>query len=167
MSKPTETKKSFNISIMTISDTRTEETDKSGKLIQQLLEAQHHMIVEKVITKDSVEGIQEKIKELLKSGQTDVIITNGGTGISHRDVTIEAVQPLLDKEIPGFGEIFRTLSYYEDIGSSAIMSRAIAGVAQHKAIFVMPGSSGAVKLAMNKIILPELHHVVHEITKQL
>jgi len=166
LSKPTETTKSLKVCVITVSDTRTEETDKSGKLIQNLLEEKNHKVIEKVITKDSVDGIQGKINEFLKNEKIDVIITNGGTGISRRDVTIEAVHPILDKEIPGFGEIFRTLSYYEDIGSSTIMSRAIAGVAHDKAIFVMPGSSGAVKLAMNKIILPELHHVVHEITKQ-
>ena len=97
----------------------------------------------------------------------DVILTNGGTGIAKRDVTIETVQSLLDKEIVGFGELFRMLSYQEDIGSAAILSRAIAGVVKNKAVFSTPGSTGAVKLAMNKLILPEIGHVVREIKKDL
>lgn len=97
----------------------------------------------------------------------DVVLTNGGTGIAKRDVTIETVKEIIEKEIVGFGELFRMLSYTEDIGSAAILSRAIAGVANDTAIFSTPGSSGAVRLAMTKLILPELGHVVREIRKDL
>lgn len=96
-----------------------------------------------------------------------MILTNGGTGIAKRDVTIETVSSLFDKEIPGFGELFRMLSYQEDIGSAAILSRAAAGVIKDKAVFLTPGSTGAVRLAMSKLILPELGHVVRELRKDL
>lgn len=153
--------------IITVSDTRTLKTDKSGLLIEEaLIEAGHEVIGREMVV-DNETKIHDAVEKRMYDEQVDVILTNGGTGISYRDVTIEAVEPLLDKEIPGFGEIFRTLSYYEDIGASAIMSRAIAGVANHTAVFVMPGSSGAVKLAMNKLIIPEISHVFHEITKEI
>lgn len=167
MSKPEDTSKAIHVAIVTISDTRTKKDDKSGNLIAELLHEAGHHIVNHDIVIDDQNKIQNAVKRLVNDDSVDIVLTNGGTGISHRDVTIEAIEPLLDKTIPGFGEVFRTLSYYEDIGSGAIMSRAIAGVSNHKAIFVMPGSSAAVKLAMNKLIIPELHHVYHEITKDL
>lgn len=167
MSKPKDTSKSIHVSIVTISDTRTKKDDKSGNLIEELLVKEGHHIVGRHILIDNQETIQNAIERIIYDDSVDVVLTNGGTGISHRDVTIEAIEPLLDKTIPGFGEVFRTLSYYEDIGSGAIMSRAIAGVSNHKGIFVMPGSSAAVELAMNKLIIPELHHVYHEITKDI
>ena len=151
--------------VITVSDTRNEETDKSGALMMELLKSQGHIVTEYEIVKDEREAIQEAVMAGGKSNQVDVILTNGGTGIANRDVTIEAVKELMTKEIPGFGELFRMLSYQEDIGSAAILSRAIAGVAFNKAIFSTPGSSGAVRLAMNKLILPELGHVVGEIRK--
>ncbi|HET7578162.1 MAG TPA: MogA/MoaB family molybdenum cofactor biosynthesis protein, partial [Bacillales bacterium] len=116
-----------------------------------------------------VKDEQESIREAVLSGcnreDAEVVLINGGTGIARRDVTYEVVEDLLEKEIPGFGELFRMLSYTEDIGSAAMLSRAIAGTAQDTAIFSMPGSSGAVRLAVNKLILPELGHVVAEIRK--
>lgn len=153
--------------VITVSDTRNKETDKSGKLMMDLLEQAGHKIVDYVIVKDEAEPIQNEIVKGCASKEIDVILTNGGTGIAKRDVTIETVQNLLDKEIVGFGEIFRMLSYQEDIGSAAILSRAIAGVVNNKAVFSTPGSTGAVKLAMNKLILPEIGHVVKEIQKDL
>ncbi|WP_144547922.1 molybdenum cofactor biosynthesis protein B [Bacillus sp. X1(2014)] len=153
--------------VITVSDTRTKETDKSGKLMIDLLEHAGHKIVDYVIVKDEAEPIQDEIVKGCARGEIDVILTNGGTGIAKRDVTIETIEKLLDKEIVGFGEIFRMLSFQEDIGSAAILSRAIAGVVKNKAIFSTPGSTGAVKLAMNKLILPELGHVVREIQKDL
>ncbi|MFA1821296.1 molybdenum cofactor biosynthesis protein B [Virgibacillus oceani] len=158
-------KKSVNCMIITVSDTRTIESDKSGDLMEQLLNEAGHQTIHREIVRDERELIQQVITVNSKSPEIDVILTNGGTGIANRDVTIEAVESLLDKEIPGFGELFRVLSYKEDIGSAAIMSRAIAGVCNDTAVFSTPGSSGAVKLAMNKLILPELSHVVHEIKK--
>ncbi len=154
-----------SVMVVTVSDTRTEETDKSGKLIMTALEESGHVISSYSIVKDEADLIQDAVLKAGEDSATDVIILNGGTGIAKRDVTVEAVAELLHKEIPGFGEIFRMLSYTEDIGSAAIMSRAIAGVYKDTGVFSIPGSSGAVKLAMNKLILPEINHVVREIKK--
>jgi molybdopterin adenylyltransferase len=162
-----EAPKTIHCKIITVSDTRNKDTDKSGKLMIELLEQAGHLIVDYVIVKDEARPIQEEIKKGCAREDLDAILLNGGTGIAKRDVTIETVKGLLDKEIVGFGELFRMLSYQEDIGSAAILSRAIAGVVENKAVFSTPGSTGAVKLAMNKLILPELGHVVREIKKDL
>ncbi|MDQ0220059.1 MogA/MoaB family molybdenum cofactor biosynthesis protein [Peribacillus cavernae] len=153
--------------VITISDTRDKDTDKSGKQMIELLQANGHGVIEYEIVKDEREEIRKAIVKGTESIGIDVILTNGGTGIAKRDVTIETVKELIDKEIPGFGELFRMLSYQEDIGSAAILSRAVAGVVQNKAIFSTPGSTGAVRLAMIKLILPELGHVVKELNKDL
>ncbi len=153
--------------VITVSDTRTEDTDKSGKMMITLLENHGHKVVEYEIVKDDERDIRQSILRGCNNTEIDIVLTNGGTGIAKRDVTIETVTTLLDKEIIGFGELFRMLSYTEDIGSAAILSRAIAGVAQDTGIFSTPGSTGAVKLAMNKLILPEIGHVVREIKKDL
>lgn len=158
---------SVNCKVITISDTRNEEMDKSGNLIKMLLEESGHNVVDYEIVKDEKTLIRSSVLKGCETLEIDVVLTNGGTGIAKRDVTIEAVQSVIEKEIPGFGELFRMLSYQEDIGSAAILSRAIAGVSMDTAIFAMPGSSGAVKLAMEKLILPELGHVVREIRKDL
>jgi molybdenum cofactor biosynthesis protein B len=153
--------------VITISDTRTKDTDKSGKQMIELLRANGHELSAYEVVKDERNDIKEAILMGIENAEVDVILTNGGTGIARRDVTIETVKELIDKEIPGFGELFRMLSYQEDIGSAAILSRAIAGVVQNKAIFSTPGSTGAVRLAMNKLILPELGHMVRELNKDL
>lgn len=159
--------KTIRCKVITVSDTRDKETDKSGKLMMELLQQSGHEIMDYIIVKDEAESIREEIIKGCKNDETDVVLINGGTGIAKRDVTIETVQALLEKEMVGFGELFRMLSYQEDIGSAAILSRAIAGVFNNKAIFSTPGSTGAVKLAMNKLILPELGHVVRELRKDL
>ncbi|SDO11510.1 MogA/MoaB family molybdenum cofactor biosynthesis protein [Alkalicoccus daliensis] len=151
--------------IITVSDTRTEENDKSGKLIQEYLKEAGHVVTDSAIVPDDQEAIRAAIKSGLADKSIDAVLLNGGTGIADRDVTIETVKELLEKELVGFGEIFRMLSYTDDIGSAAILSRAIAGTSQHTAVFAMPGSSGAVKLAMGRLIQPELAHVVREIRK--
>jgi molybdenum cofactor biosynthesis protein B len=153
--------------IITVSDTRNKETDKSGRLMIELLQQAGHEISDYTIVKDESASIKEELLKGCNDDNTDVILTNGGTGIAKRDVTIETVQSILEKEISGFGELFRMVSFQEDIGSGAILSRAIAGVVRNKAIFSTPGSTGAVKLAMNKLILPELGHVVRELNKDL
>lgn len=153
--------------VITVSDTRTEESDKSGKLMKDLLVEKGHKIVRYEIVKDEQLPIKEAILRGCEDTEVDAILLNGGTGIAKRDVTIETVQEIIEKEIIGFGELFRMLSYTEDIGSAAILSRAIAGVAMNTAIFSTPGSSGAVKLAMNKLILPELAHVIREVRKDV
>jgi len=159
--------KSIKCMIITVSDTRTVETDKSGKQMIDLLEANGHFICDYRIVKDDAESIREAVLDGIANDNVQAILTNGGTGIALRDVTIETLKSMFDKEISGFGEIFRFLSYTEDIGSAAILSRAIAGVIGTKAIFATPGSTGAVKLAMDKLILPELAHVVGELHKDL
>lgn len=151
--------------IVTVSDTRTEQTDKSGALIRDLLEQNGYTVVAYRIVKDEYDHIRELLQAAAENAEIEAVLLNGGTGIAMRDTTYEAVRDSLDKEMPGFGEIFRYLSYAEDIGSAAILSRAVAGVRGDTAIFSMPGSSGAVRLAMGKIIVPELRHVMREIYK--
>ncbi|WP_242235830.1 molybdenum cofactor biosynthesis protein B [Bacillus cereus group sp. BfR-BA-01316] len=158
--------KEVRCKIVTISDTRTKETDKSGQLLHELLKEAGHTVTAYEIVKDDKESIQQAVLAGYHKEDVDVVLTNGGTGITKRDVTIEAVSALLDKEIVGFGELFRMISYLEDIGSSAMLSRAIGGTIGRKVVFSMPGSSGAVRLAMNKLILPELGHITFELHRQ-
>jgi molybdenum cofactor biosynthesis protein B len=153
--------------IITVSDTRTAETDTSGQLMKRMLEASGYRIVDTHIVPDVYDTIQALIREGAQREDVEAILLNGGTGIAKRDTTVEAVRDLLDKEMPGFGEIFRYLSFAEDIGPAAILSRAIAGVCNDTAIFSVPGSSGAVRLAMERLIIPELRHVKREIDKDL
>ncbi|WP_416149670.1 MogA/MoaB family molybdenum cofactor biosynthesis protein [Salipaludibacillus sp. HK11] len=151
--------------ILTVSDTRTLETDKSGQLMIEMLEREGHSIVTHKIVQDSLTDIQQWIRYADNNDNIEALLLNGGTGITFRDTTYEAVSVMLDKELPGFGELFRYLSYEKDIGPAAMLSRAIAGVRGHMAIFSTPGSSGAVKLAMKELIIPELPHVMREIYK--
>jgi molybdenum cofactor biosynthesis protein B len=151
--------------VITVSDTRTEETDKSGQLMKELLAAAGQPVLLYRIVKDEPGEITAAIDEGAHHADVDVILLNGGTGIAKRDTTYEAVQRLLEKEMPGFGELFRMLSYTEDIGSAAMLSRAIAGTYRGKAVFSTPGSTGAVRLAMTKLIIPELGHIVRELHK--
>ena len=145
--------------IITLSDTRTEETDTSGRRIKELLAEQGQPVVSYQILKDEPEQITTVVQALLAQPDVDAIITNGGTGIAPRDTTFEAIQSLLEKEISGFGEMFRMLSY-ADIGASAMLTRATAGVANGKVIISLPGSTGAVELGMTKLVLPELGHMM-------
>lgn len=156
---------SVQVFIVTVSDTRTMETDKSGILMANMLNENNHQVVERVIVVDDEELIRETVSRGIHNENIDAILLNGGTGISKRDVTYEVIENLLEKELSGFGELFRMLSYTDDIGSPAMLSRAIGGVSQNTAIFALPGSSGAVKLGMSKLILPELPHVIRELNK--
>lgn len=160
-----EAPKQVKCMVVTVSDTRTAENDYSGQLTKELLRSQEYEVVDYRILKDDYDGIRQLLREAVSSRKVQAILLNGGTGIAPRDNTYEAVRSLLNKELPGFGEIFRYLSYTEDIGPAAILSRAIAGTIGNVAIFSMPGSQGAVKLAMEKIILPELRHVIRELNK--
>ncbi|WP_054860944.1 molybdenum cofactor synthesis domain-containing protein [Gracilibacillus sp. JCM 18860] len=162
-----EAPKSITCKIITVSDTRTEETDKSGRLMRDFLERNHHQVNAYEIVRDEYKEIQKAIERGIEQEGIEAILLNGGTGIAKRDVTIEVVNNMLEKEMPGFGEIFRMLSFQEDIGSAAILSRATAGVIRNKAIFATPGSSGAVQLAMDRLIIPELGHVMREIYKDI
>ena len=152
--------------ILTISDTRTEATDASGKLMAELLEQNGHRVARKAIVPDEPEMIAELLREGIASDDVQAILCNGGTGISARDRSYEAVEAVLDKRLDGFGELFRLLSYQE-IGSAAMMSRAVGGIAGNTAIFSVPGSKAAVELAMTRLILPELGHILWELSKHL
>ncbi|SER45828.1 MogA/MoaB family molybdenum cofactor biosynthesis protein [Salipaludibacillus aurantiacus] len=151
--------------ILTVSDTRTYESDKSGRLMKQFLEEAGHPIIRHEIVKDEMTAIQQWIRYADRNKEIEALLINGGTGITFRDTTFEAVNSMLDKELPGFGELFRYLSFEKDIGSAAILSRATAGVRGTTAVFSTPGSTGAVKLAMKELIIPELAHVMREIYK--
>ena len=159
-----EAPQTISCAIITISDSRTEQTDESGTLLKQRLSDSGHRVIAYAILKNDVDAIKKKINELLSQPELQVIITSGGTGAGHRDITVETISPFLDKKLDGFGELFRSLSYQE-IGTASIMSRAIAGVVGGKVIICLPGSLGAVKLAMDKIILPEIGHLVREATR--
>ena len=147
--------------VLTISDSKTEETDTSGRLIQDLLTQSGHEVVGYKIVKDEPAQVESVIREACTNGQVQVAITTGGTGITSRDATFEAIEALLEKRLPGFGELFRMLSYAE-IGGAAMLSRAQAGVRQGRIIFSLPGSPNACRLALEKLILPELGHLVRE-----
>jgi molybdenum cofactor biosynthesis protein B len=155
---------SVSCAVVTISDSRTEADDESGKLIRQRLSDNEHRVVAYYLLKNEPEAIREKIMELAGQEDVQVIITSGGTGVSHRDVTVDTVEPMLEKRLDGFGELFRYLTY-QDIGTGSIMSRAVGGVIGGKVILCFPGSLGAATLAMDKVILPELGHLVREATR--
>jgi molybdenum cofactor biosynthesis protein B len=151
-----------NCAVITVSSSRTKENDGSGKTIIGFLEGNGHTILYYDIVKDDISKISWSLAHALNEEGIAAVIINGGTGISKMDVTVEAVKPFLEKELAGFGEIFRYLSY-EEVGSPAVLSRAIAGVGKGKLIFCLPGSTNACKLAMEKIIIPELGHMVYEV----
>jgi molybdopterin adenylyltransferase len=155
-------KRSINCFVVTVSDTRDESTDQSGQLIKSLLAGEQHQLAGYRIVKDEPAQIEALLRQALADKAVEAIIVNGGTGISPRDGTYEVIAGLLDKRLDGFGEIFRYLSY-QDIGSAALMSRAVAGSAQGKVLISLPGSKGAVSLAMEKLILPELRHMVSQL----
>ena len=161
--------------VLTVSDSRTAETDIGGRMIRELLEGAGHTVTGQAIVKDDPSAVSLLVEGQLLDPDTQVIITTGGTGITSRDGTFEAIDGLLEKRLEGFGELFRMLSYQE-IGTAAMMSRATAGAATRsvsvptprstpKAIFVLPGAPDAVRLAMTKLILPELGHVVQQLSK--
>lgn len=150
--------------VITVSDTRTEETDKSGQLIKELLADAGHATRAYHIIKDEPGQIRPLLQSLLGRGDVEAVIINGGTGVARRDVTFDVVSALVEKPLPGFGELFRALSW-EEIGSAAMLSRAMAGAIGDKVVFSMPGSSGAVRLAMEKLVLPEMPHIVYELRK--
>jgi molybdenum cofactor biosynthesis protein B len=150
--------------VLTISDTRTVENDSGGKLAQELLLASHHIISHYAIVKDEPTQVIEQVRDWVSAG-CQVIITTGGTGIAKRDTTIDAIEPRLERKLPGFGELFRMLSY-EQVGSAAMLSRATAGTLGASLIFCLPGSPAAVELAMTRLIVPELRHLVWETLRQ-
>jgi molybdenum cofactor biosynthesis protein B len=145
--------------ILTVSDTRTPETDRSGGRIRALLEEAGHRVVAYAIVPDEPALIRAHLERLLADDGVDAVVVNGGTGLAPRDTTYEAVNALLEKRLDGFGELFRMLSY-EEIGAAAMLSRTTAGVARGRILASLPGSTAAVELAMRKLLVPELGHMV-------
>jgi len=152
---------SVRCAVLTISDTRTEQTDTGGAAIVSLLEAAGHVVVEKRIVRDEPDAIRAWIVEQATHGDAPILITTGGTGISSRDGTYEVAAALIEKPLPGFGELFRMISY-QDIGPAAMLSRACAGRVGRAILICLPGSEAAVRLAVEKLLLPELGHLARE-----
>jgi molybdenum cofactor biosynthesis protein B len=150
--------------VLVISDTRTLDTDAGGRAIADLLTAEGHVVTERRIFKDDPAPVAGAIRQLASSGLVDTVLTTGGTGITHRDSTFEAIDGLLDKRLPGFGELFRMLSF-DQVGAAAMLSRACAGTCGRTIVIALPGSEKAVRLAMTRLILPELGHLVAEIRR--
>lgn len=155
---------SARCAVVTVSDTRTAETDTSGKRMIDLLTAAGHQAVHYQVVKDDETTLDALLAELLGRADVDAVLTNGGTGISRRDRTIDVVERHLEQPLPGFGELFRALSW-DQINSGAMLSRAVGGVASGKALFALPGSTAAVDLALSKLILPEIRHLIFELRK--
>ena len=154
----------IRVAVLTISDTRTPENDTGGDTIVEALKGAGHTVSSRDIVRDDPIRIEELLKEWLAKEDVDAVITTGGTGISGRDATYEVVSRLIDKKLDGFGELFRMLSY-EEIGAAAMLSRATAGAAGFKFLACLPGSRNAVRLAMEKLLVPEMGHVVFELKK--
>jgi molybdenum cofactor biosynthesis protein B len=152
------------LAVITVSDTRTHATDKSGELIVSLAEAAGHIIVNRALVPDDPQELRPLLESLTSRPDLHAILVTGGTGISRRDQTYETVVPLITKSLAGFGELFRMLSYAE-IGPACLLSRAVGGLIGEMVVLVMPGSRAAVELAMKKIVLPELPHLVREARK--
>lgn len=150
--------------VVTLSDTRTIDTDTSGQTIVRLLDADQCEVVDRVILKDDPDALRTHIEQLLNRADVNAILLNGGTGITRSDATVPVIESFLDIPLPGFGELFRMLSY-EQVGSAAMLSRAVGGVARGKVLFAMPGSTKAVELAMTKLIVPELRHLLDQLSR--
>jgi molybdenum cofactor biosynthesis protein B len=150
--------------VITLSDSRTRETDTSGQLIERLLTEAGHQIAAYHLIKDDRATLASLLLELAANTDIDALLTNGGTGIANRDQTINVVEKMIDQPLPGFGELFRMLSW-QQVGAGAMLSRATAGITRGKPIFAMPGSTKAVELAMTQLVLPQLRHILHELRK--
>ncbi|MBX6350596.1 MAG: molybdenum cofactor biosynthesis protein [Clostridia bacterium] len=155
---------SLGIAVLTVSDTRNLATDTAGALLAERLGADGHRILDRRIVRDEVAAIRATVGEWLARDEVDVVVTTGGTGIARRDVTVQALEPFVGREVPGFGEVFRWLSYGE-VGGAAVLSGAFAAIAygpKPKVLIALPGSQGAVRLALERLLLPELRHLVWE-----
>ena len=150
--------------VLTVSDTKTPETDTSGELIRERLASAGHRVIGSSIVRDEPTEVQRVIRAASSDAAVQVIIMTGGTGISSRDSTFEAVEAMLDKRLPGFGELFRVLSF-EEIGGAAMLSRAQMGIHAHRVVVSLPGSPNACRLALDKLLLPELGHLVREVSR--
>jgi molybdopterin adenylyltransferase len=155
----------LQVAIVIVSDTRTRATDESGPLAERLLVEAGHRIADFALLPNDESRTRAHAEVLLQRDDVDVVLLSGGTGLSARDRTVEAVRPLMQKELPGFGELFRMVSFQEQIGTAAMLSRAVAGGAHGKLIVSLPGSKAAVELALTRILLPELPHILHELRR--
>ncbi len=149
----------LGFALLTVSDSRNERTDRGGGLLATLVAGAGHRIVSRGLVRDDIGEIRAEVKAALALPEVDAVLVTGGTGLAPRDVTVEAVAPLFEKEIPGFGELFRMLSFAE-IGAAAMLSRAAAGLVSGRAIFLLPGSPAAIELALSRLVLPEIAHLL-------
>lgn len=154
----------IRVAVLTISDTRTPETDTGGDVAEELLRGAGHEVVGRGIVRDEATSIRDGLIDLLARSDVDAVVTTGGTGISARDTTYEVVDRMIEKKLDGFGELFRMLSY-EEIGAAAVLSRAVAGAVGAKLVASLPGSRNAVRLGVEKLLAPEIAHVVFELRK--
>ncbi len=151
--------------VVTVSDSRSEATDQSGDLIRRLLAGDGHIVAQSALLKNDEVATRALVVRLIADDAVDAIILTGGTGLSKRDRTIDAIEPLFTRSIPGFGELFRHVSFTEQIGAAAMLSRAAAGVAGTTLIVALPGSRAAVELALERLVLPEIAHLVYELNR--
>jgi molybdenum cofactor biosynthesis protein B len=152
------------VAVLTISDTRTSETDTGGDVVEETMRGAGHEVVAREIVRDEATSIRTTLVDLLACPEVDAVVTTGGTGISGRDTTYEVVERMVEKRLDGFGELFRMLSY-EEIGAAAVLSRALAGAVGTKFVASLPGSRNAVRLGMEKLLVPEIAHIVFELRK--
>ncbi len=155
---------SVRVAVLTISDTRTPETDTGGDVVEETMRGAGHEVVARGIVRDEATSIRTQLMDLLARSDVDAVVTTGGTGISGRDTTYEVVERMVEKRLDGFGELFRMLSY-EEIGAAAVLSRAVAGAVGTKLVASLPGSRNAVRLGMEKLLVPEIAHIVFELRK--
>lgn len=148
--------------VLTVSDSRTEANDESGQLMRRLLEEAGHAVADYRLMRNDEAEVRAHVRALTQRDDVDAVLITGGTGLGSRDRTVEAVRPLFDKEMPGFGEIFRLVSFQEQVGTAAILSRATAGTVNGRLVVSMPGSKAAVELALRRVLLPELRHAIRE-----
>ena len=155
----------FAFAVIAVTDSKTPESDRNGPLVRELVEAAGHAVAIQKLVPNAVSAVQEELQDLLQRDGIDAIVFCGGTGFSPRDLTVDAVRPFLEREVDGFGELFRALSYME-IGTAAMLSRAVGGVARRRAVFCLPGSPKAVRLAVERLILPELGHLLGQLRRE-
>jgi len=155
----------FAFAVVAVTDSQTPESDRNGPLVRELVEAAGHAVALQKLVPNAVSAVQEELQDLLQREGIDAVVFCGGTGFSPRDLTVDAVRPFLEREVDGFGELFRALSYAE-IGTAAMLSRAVGGVARRRAVFCLPGSPKAVRLAVERLILPELGHLLGQLRRE-
>lgn len=159
---PSATRRHVGFAVLTVSDTRTLDTDVGGRLAAERVAADGHLVVARRLVPDEVEAIRAACEGLLGERRVECLVVTGGTGVAARDVTVDALLPVFERELPGFGELFRSLSFAE-VGAAALLSRAAAGVAQGRPVFLLPGSPAAVDLALTRLVLPVVEHLLDQL----